>query len=181
MRLYQGPIKLVLFDVDGVLTDGTLHLDGEGEAIKTFNVRDGLAISLLRAHGIRSGVLSGKASAPLEYRIRQLKFDVAITGKLEKQEAYRAIKREQGLDNIQIAYIGDDVVDLPLIGQVGVFYAPSDAHDLVRASADHVLQTRGGRGVARELAEHLLQADGLSLEEVYHPLIDQWNCHHAVQ
>ncbi|MNZ70074.1 3-deoxy-D-manno-octulosonate 8-phosphate phosphatase KdsC [compost metagenome] len=180
-RRYQGPIKLVLFDVDGVLTDGSLHLDGQGEALKTFNVRDGLAVALLRAHGILSGILSGKSSASLDYRIRQLQFDVVVTGRLDKSEAYAAIKREHALDDAQIAYIGDDVVDLPLAGRVGNFYAPSDAHPLVLKSANHVLKTAGGRGVARELAEHLLQNDGLSLEAAYAPLIEQWGHIHAVQ
>lgn len=178
---YQGTIRLVLFDVDGVLTDGSLQLNGEGEALKTFNVRDGLAVALLRAHGIRCGILSGKTSAPLDYRIRQLKFDVAVTGKLEKTAAYEAIKREQQLEDVQIAYVGDDVVDLPLIGRVGQFYAPSDAHVLVLQRADHVMKACGGHGVAREVAEHLLMQDGMSLEQVYRPLINQWSWHDAVQ
>ena len=84
---YQGPIKLVLFDVDGVLTDGGLHIDGKGEQFKTFNVRDGLAVALLRVHGIRCGVLSGKASPSLDFRIHQLGMDVAVTGRLEKLDA----------------------------------------------------------------------------------------------
>lgn len=178
---YQGPIRLVLFDVDGVLTDGSLYLNEQGEQMKVFNVRDGLAIGLLRAHGIRSGVLSGKTSAPLDYRIAQLKFDVAVTGRLEKRAAYASIKQELGLDDAQIAYVGDDVVDFPLIGLVACFYAPADAHALIRQHADQVMQTRGGHGVAREVAEHILQGDGMSLEQVYHPLINQWSRHDAVQ
>jgi 3-deoxy-D-manno-octulosonate 8-phosphate phosphatase (KDO 8-P phosphatase) len=179
--IYQGPIKLLLFDVDGVLTDGSLHMDGNGEAIKTFNVRDGLAIGLLRAHGIRSGVLTGKTSAALTYRIQQLKFDVAETGRLDKREAYSRIKLKEGLSDAQIAFIGDDVIDLPLLGIVGSFYAPADAHQLVLMGADHVLKTCGGKGVARELAEHLLMAHGLSLEQIYRPLIDQWSQLDAAQ
>ncbi|MFE8154119.1 HAD-IIIA family hydrolase [Brenneria goodwinii] len=179
--LYQGPIRLVLFDVDGVLTDGSLYLDGQGERLKAFNVRDGLAISLLRAHGIHAGILSGKSSEALDYRIRQLKFDVAVTGRLEKQEAYTTIKRERGLDDAQIAYVGDDVVDLPLAGRVGCFYAPSDAHALVLEAADHVVAACGGRGVARDVAEHVLLAAGLSLQQAYRPLIAQWERYDAVQ
>ena len=180
-RQYQGPICLVLFDVDGVLTDGSLHLNGQGEQVKVFNVRDGLAIGLLRAHGIRSGVLSGKSSAPLDFRIAQLKFDVSVTGRLEKLEAYGSIKQKFGLDDDQIAYVGDDVVDLPLIGLVGRFYAPADAHALVLERANYVMHANGGHGVAREVAEHILQEDGMSLEQVYHPLINQWNRHDAIQ
>ena len=180
-RIYQGPIKLVLFDVDGVLTDGSLHLDGAGEAIKTFNVRDGLAVGLLRAHGICSGVLSGKSSAALDYRVKQLKFDVVVTGRLEKREAYAEIQREQGLSDAEIIYVGDDVVDIPLIGLVARFYAPADAHELVAQSADHVLKICGGQGVARELAEHILLGDGLTMEQIYAPLIGQWSRHDAIQ
>lgn len=178
---YQGPIRLVLFDVDGVLTDGSLYLDGQGEVIKAFNVRDGLAISLLRAHGVLSGVLSGKASPPLDYRIRQLNFDVAVTGSLEKREAYERIKRELGLTDAQIAYVGDDVVDLPLAGVVGRFYAPADAHPLVQSRADHLVSAKGGHGVAREVAEHLLLSADLSLEELYWPLLAEWSRYDAVQ
>ena len=176
---YLGPIKLVLFDVDGVLTDGTLHISGDGEQIKAFNVRDGIAISLLRAHGIRSGVLSGKTSKALDYRIKQLKFDLAITGQLEKLGAYSEIKAEQELADAQIAYVGDDVVDLPLSGLVGSFYAPADAHALVLSVASHTVN--GGRGVAREVAEHILLAGGLTLEEMYRPLMNQWKRYDTAQ
>ncbi len=179
--VYQGPIRLVLFDVDGVLTDGSLYLDEQGERFKAFNVRDGLAIALLHAHGLRAGVLSGKSSKALDFRVRQLKFDVAMTGHLEKREAYEAIKREQMLDDTQIAYVGDDVVDLPLAGLVGCFYAPSDAHSLVLEAADYVVTSQGGKGVAREVVERILQAGGLSLQQAYQPLIAQWGRYDAVQ
>lgn len=179
--VYNGPIRLVLFDVDGVLTDGTLFLDGQGELVKPFNVRDGLAVGMLRAHGIRSGVLSGKASAPLDYRVAQLGFDIAVTGRLAKREAYAAIKREHALEDSAIAYVGDDVIDLPLAGLVGYFYAPADAHPLVLASADHVVKASGGRGVAREVAEHVLERGGVRLEQAYRPLIEQWSLHNAAQ
>ena len=178
---YQGPIRLVLFDVDGVLTDGSLHFTGDGEHMKTFNVRDGLAIALLRAHGISSGVLSGKSSAALDYRVRQLRCDVVVTGQLEKLGAYSAIRQDLGLSDGQIAFVGDDVVDLPLAGRVARFYAPSDAHSLVLARADHVTAARGGHGVAREVAEHLLQSGGLSLEQAYLPLLDGWGRLDAMQ
>ncbi len=180
-HLYQGGVQLVLFDVDGVLTDGSLYISGDGEQIKAFNVRDGLAISLLRSHGIRAGVLSGKSSPALDYRIRQLQFDVAVTGRLDKRDAYAAIKHEHDLSDEQIVYVGDDVVDLPLAGVVGRFYAPADAHPLVLSAANHVLRSKGGHGVAREVAEHVLQASGLSLSEVYQPLIGQWSRFHAAQ
>ena len=181
VRQRAARVQLMVFDVDGVLTDGTLFFDGRGESVKPFNVRDGLAIGLLRAHGVLTGVLSGRDSAPLQYRIEQLKFDIAVTGRLEKLDAYSAIKRERGLADSEIAYVGDDVVDLPLAGLAGRFYAPADAHPLVLARADHVVSAEGGRGVAREVAEHLLLSDGLDLESAYQPLIDQWQRYQAAQ
>lgn len=175
------PFQLVLFDVDGVLTDGSLHIDSAGEVMKSFNVRDGLAVALLHAHGIKSGVLSGKKSAALDFRIKQLGFDAAVTGVLEKRAAYERIRSEFGLDESQIAYVGDDVVDLPLVGKVGRFYAPADAHPLVLRHADHVLSLCGGQGVAREAAEHILTSAGHDLEQIYSPLINDWDQFDAVQ
>lgn len=178
---YDGPIKLVLFDVDGVLTDGVLHIDDQGEVFKDFNVRDGLAVSLLKSHGIRSGVISGKSSTALDFRIRQLNFDLAVTGRLEKLKAYEEIKRDLALSDAQIAFVGDDVIDLPLVGVVGRFYAPADAHPLVRQSADYITLAAGGHGVAREVAEQLLTETGLTLSEVYEPLINRWSHFDVVQ
>lgn len=178
---YAGPVKLVLFDVDGVLTDGGLYLGPSGELLKKFNVRDGLAVSLLRCHGIRSGVLSGKSSEALDFRIQQLKFDVSVTGRLDKQSAYQKIKQDLGVEDAEVAYVGDDVVDLPLVGRVGLFFAPSDAHAMVLAKADHVMCARGGGGVAREVAEHVLLSGGLSLEQAYQPLMEGWSELHVVQ
>lgn len=178
---YTGPIRLVLFDVDGVLTDGSLVFSKDGEVLKKFNVRDGLAVALLRAHGIRVGVLSGKSSGPLDYRVTQLGLDVAISGRLDKLEALRGIVESESVEYSAVAYVGDDVPDLPLAGRVGIFYAPSDAHLLVRKRADHVLTMRGGYGAGREAAEHLLMSSGMTLEEAYAPLIEQWERFDAVQ
>lgn len=178
---YCGPIRLVIFDVDGVLTDGQLYIDGQGEAFKAFNVRDGLSVSLLKAHGIKAGVLSGKTSSSLDFRIQQLKFDFAVTGKLEKKSAYEKVKADLGLEDYQIAYVGDDVVDLPLAGVVGSFYAPSDSHPLVLQQATYVTTSKGGRGVAREVAEHILCLGGVDLENAYRPLINHWSEFNAVQ
>lgn len=180
-KVYQGPIKLVLFDVDGVLTDGALYIGGTGESVKAFNVKDGLAVTLLRCHRIASGVLSGKSSASLDYRVKQLNFDVSITGCLEKKRTYLALIKELGLRNEEVAFVGDDVVDLPLAGLVGIFFAPVDAHELVQKRADHVLKSPGGKGVAREVVEHILQSDGMTLEQAYEPLIGQWSRHGAAQ
>ncbi|BBA44182.1 3-deoxy-D-manno-octulosonate 8-phosphate phosphatase [Burkholderia contaminans] len=92
-----------------------------------------------------------------------------------------ASRRGQQIDDREIAYVGDDVNDLPVIERVGVSYAPADAHHLVRARVDHVAGTAGGRGVAREVAEHVLTGAGLSLDDAYRPLLEQWRGHDVIQ
>ncbi|WP_321791665.1 KdsC family phosphatase [Burkholderia pyrrocinia] len=178
---YGGAVRLVLFDVDGVLTDGLLHVSADGECMKRFHAHDGIAIALLRAHGIRSGILSGKHSGALAWRAAQLGIDVLVTGCDDKAAGYANIKLRQRLDDSAIAYVGDDVNDLAVIERVGVSYAPADAHRLVRARVDHVTNAAGGRGVAREVAEHLLSDGGLSLDDAYRPLLEQWSDHGVVQ
>lgn len=171
---YAGAIKLVLFDVDGVLTDGTLYIASNGEAMKTFSVRDGVAIALLRAHGLQCGIISGKSSPALDFRIQQLKFDVVATGRNDKLAALAEVLVQVGLNEEETAFVGDDVVDLPLLPRVGAFYAPSDAHPLVLDAAHHVVRAIGGHGVAREVAEHVLLSGGLDLAAAYAPLCSSW-------
>lgn len=178
---YSGPVRMLVLDVDGVLTDGTLYVGSDGEVFKSFNVRDGLAVSLLRAHGIATGVLSGKSSGALDERIRQLGVPYSITGRLEKREAIHELAAKADVTLEQIAYVGDDVVDLPLCGLVGEFYAPADAHPLVIENADHVVSSNGGAGVAREVAEAVLISGGLDLQSAYAPLLGEWSTYGAQQ
>jgi len=168
----RDQIELVLFDVDGVLTDGTLLIGPEGEALKPFNVRDGVAVGLLRQYGIKSGVLSAKSSQPLITRATQLGMDVIKIGFSHKLEAIRQIAEEQGIAADRIAFAGDDIIDIPVMREVAAAYAPADAHPLVLAAADYVMKTRGGRGVAREIAEDLLFARGLNLADMYAHMLD---------
>lgn len=180
-KVYTGGIRLVLFDVDGVLTDGSLHLGALGEDVKIFNAKDGVAFALLKSHSICTGVVSGKASDALDYRVRQLKLDVAITGRSDKLRAYSQLKCDFCLDDRQIVFVGDDVIDLPVMKRVSLSYAPADAHELVRREASHITRANGGNGVAREVAEHLLKLGGLTLEEAYAPLLDKWSTHDVQQ
>lgn len=168
----RNDIELVLFDVDGVLTDGTLLIGPEGEALKPFNVRDGVAVGLLRQHGIKSGVLSAKSSQPLLTRATQLGMDVVKLGFSRKLEAIAQISAEWQIPPARIAFAGDDIIDIPVMRRVGVAYAPADAHPLVRKVATYVTASRGGRGVAREIAEDLLAARGLTLAEMYAHLLE---------
>ena len=159
--------KLVLFDVDGVLTDGTLWIGPEGEAVKGFNAKDGVAVALLRKYGIATGIVSGKASAALDFRIQQLKFDMAITGCHDKLGAINEWLSDKDYGLESVVFVGDDVIDVQIMQAVVVAYAPADAHALAVQAAGHVTQANGGRGVAREVAEHVLLGQGLSLEEMY--------------
>lgn len=178
---YSGSVSLVVFDVDGVLTDGRLYIGADGECVKPFHVQDGIAVALLRAHGVRSAILSGRHSAALTWRAKQLRMDAVVTGCDDKLVGLAAIKAKLGVPEGEIAYVGDDVNDICVIERVGVSYAPSNAHGLVRARVNHVVSRAGGDGVAREVAEHVLQAGGLSIDEAYRPLLEQWRRHDIVQ
>jgi 3-deoxy-D-manno-octulosonate 8-phosphate phosphatase (KDO 8-P phosphatase) len=165
-------IRLVLFDVDGVLTDGTLFIGSDGEKCKSFNAKDGVAVALLKKHKIMVGVISGKTSKALDYRIRQLNFDFAITGCNDKLNALNEIMESSSLNPSQIAFVGDDVIDIPIMKKVVLGIAPSDAHQLVIDCANHITKSKGGDGVAREIAEFILSNAGLSLSEMYTGLFD---------
>jgi 3-deoxy-D-manno-octulosonate 8-phosphate phosphatase (KDO 8-P phosphatase) len=165
-------IRLVLFDVDGVLTDGTLFIGSDGEKCKSFNAKDGVAVALLKKHKIMVGVISGKTSKALDYRIRQLNFDFAITGCNDKLNALNEIMESSSLNPSQIAFVGDDVIDIPIMKKVVLGIAPSDAHQLVIDCANHITKSKGGDGVAREIAEFILSNTGLSLSEMYTGLFD---------
>lgn len=164
-------ISLVLFDVDGVLTDGTLVYGQDGEVLKSFNAKDGLAFSLLRAHGVLSGVISGRSSAPLQSRFRELRVDFVKTGVKRKGQVVAEIMSSLCITPANVAFVGDDIVDLDVLPFVKTFIAPADAHELVLRAATHTLTRRGGRGAAREAAEMVILSKGMSLVECYDPLL----------
>lgn len=160
-------IQLVLFDVDGVLTDGGLYVGPDGEIFKKFNAKDGVAVALLKTHGIQVGVISGKASKALDFRIKQLDFDHSITGCSNKLSALEVLLERIELGFDQVAFVGDDIIDIPVMKKVGLSIAPADAHELAIKAAHHVTLTKGGKGVARESAEFVLRKSGLSLSDMY--------------
>jgi 3-deoxy-D-manno-octulosonate 8-phosphate phosphatase (KDO 8-P phosphatase) len=167
-------IKLVLFDVDGVLTDGSIFMSENGEIFKKFNVKDGLAIELLHCHGVSTGVISGKQSNALTKRCEQLGFEIVITGCKNKFPKLHEIASAKGISIENIAFCGDDVLDLPVMDVCGLSISPSDAHPLVLDSADWIMTLEGGRGMVREFADKLLTLQlGTSLYEVYKPLMDK--------
>jgi 3-deoxy-D-manno-octulosonate 8-phosphate phosphatase (KDO 8-P phosphatase) len=153
-------VKLVLTDVDGVMTDGTvLFLPGGVEA-RGFHVRDGLGIVLAQRAGVRVGIVSGRSSADIEQRARELGIGVVHQGVADKAEALHGILAAEGLGPAEVAYIGDDVNDLSAMRAVGLSAAPADAAFEARAQADMVLQAGGGRGCLREFLEAILRARG---------------------
>ena len=155
-------IKLVITDVDGVLTDGQLHYDANGEAIKSFHVRDGLGMKMLMNAGIQVALLSGRDSAVLRRRIADLGIKLFFLGKLEKESACFDLMKQAGVTPEQTAYIGDDSVDLPAFAVCGVAFAVADAPSYVKKAADYVLSTQGGKGAFREMSDMILQAQGKS-------------------
>ncbi len=153
-------VRLLCTDVDGVLTDGTL-VYGAGPHTKNFNVRDGAAIKWLQAAGIPVVFISGLASPATDRRAADLGVDDCITGQLDKLPALEAICAKHGLGLGQVAHLGDDLQDLPVLRRVGLACCPADAVPEVRAACPLVLASAGGRGVLREAAERILKAQDL--------------------
>ncbi|MFZ7240936.1 KdsC family phosphatase [Avibacterium avium] len=155
-------IKLVITDVDGVLTDGLLHYDANGEAFKSFHVRDGLGIRMLMENGVQVAVLSGRDSPILRKRIADLGIKLFFLGKLEKESACFELMKQAGVSPEETAFIGDDSVDLPAFAVCGLSFAVGDAMDYVQDCAEYVLQRHGGKGAFREMSDMIMRAQGKS-------------------
>ena len=155
----QG-IRVVFFDVDGVLTDGGLYFDGEGESLKRFSVLDGQGLKLLQQAGITPAVITGRDSAPLRLRMKALGIAHARFGTEDKLPAAQAILAALGLDWSQAAAMGDDWPDLPVMQHAAFACAPANAHAQNKAIAHRVTAERGGEGAARALCDLLLVAGG---------------------
>ncbi len=153
-------IRLVIFDVDGVLTDGSLYLGDDGLEYKAFNTKDGHGMKMLQATGVEIGIITGRSSRVVALRMEGLGVRHLYQGQREKLPAYEELKIKLELDDQQIAYVGDDVVDLPIMRRVGLAIAVQDAHHLVRQHAHWQTASPGGRGAAREVCELLMEAQG---------------------
>ena len=151
-------IRLLVLDVDGVLTDGRLYFGARGEALKVFNVRDGHGIRLLMAGGVEVAAVSGRRSAAVTARMRELQVKRVLQGCTDKVEALRDLSASLGFDPLSCACIVDDTPDLPLMSAVGFAAAVADAHPLVLSAAHWVARRPGGRGAVRELCDALLRA-----------------------
>jgi 3-deoxy-D-manno-octulosonate 8-phosphate phosphatase (KDO 8-P phosphatase) len=155
----QG-IRVVFFDVDGVLTDGGLYFSESGETLKRFSVLDGQGLKLLQKAGITPVVITGRDSAPLRLRMKALGITHARFGTEDKRPAAEAFLQELGLDWSQAAAMGDDWPDLPVMQRVALACAPANGHAQAKALAHHVTAERGGEGAARAFCDLLLVAGG---------------------
>ncbi len=153
-------IEWLLLDIDGVMTDGGLYYDRWGHAFLRFDVRDGLGIRLAQRSGLKVGALSGRAAASLDRRASELDFDLVIKGSDDKSADFDAFLNKQEISARHVAFIGDDLPDLRVLGRAGLSFAPADAAAEVRAVVHQVLDRPGGAGAVRELVERLLRARG---------------------
>ncbi len=153
-------IKMLIMDVDGVLTDGSMIFNDDGTESKTFNVRDGSGIKYLMRNGIATALLSARECEPVRRRAESLGIDHCITGALDKLPAYRDLLEQTGLTDADVCYVGDDLPDIPPMRVAGFPVTVADAVDEVKLFAAYVTQARGGRGAVREIAEMILKAQG---------------------
>ena len=153
-------IKLLLMDCDGVLTDGRIWLFENGEEQKGFHTRDGLGIDLLHRAGLRSGIISGRKSSAVETRVRGLGMSYVIQGHENKVRAFADVLAQAGVANDEVAFIGDDLNDIPLMVQSGLGVAVADAADEAREHAHYVTKAPGGFGAVREVIELILKSQG---------------------
>ncbi|AOX11942.1 3-deoxy-D-manno-octulosonate 8-phosphate phosphatase [Pseudomonas putida JB] len=151
-------IRLVITDVDGVLTDGGIYYDATGECIKRFHVRDGLGMRMLEENGVRVAVLSGRDSATLRKRVSDLGISLCQFGVKDKHSACMQLMDEAGVTSAQTACIGDDSIDLPAFSACGISFAVADAPIYVKAAATQTLLASGGTGAFREVADAILCA-----------------------
>lgn len=158
-RLKQ--IEMVLLDVDGVLTCGDIIYSDSGEQIKIFNVRDGVGIRLLKEAGLKVGIVTGRKGQALHHRCVNLGIDLIFDGVRRKDKVLDTIVERTGISKAAMAYVGDDLPDLPVMKQVGLAVAVNDAHEIIRRTAHLTTRAPGGKGAVREISEAILKARGV--------------------
>jgi len=158
--LRAASLRLLLFDVDGVLTDGSVNVNADGSETKRFYIRDGAALVWAQRAGLMTGVLSARSSGATTSRVEELGMAVAVQGVADKRVALDEILRQHTLTAAEVAYMGDDLVDLPVLRAVGLSAAPADAATEVAAIAHFVSWHPGGQGAVREFIEAVLKARG---------------------
>jgi len=162
-------IKLLLLDVDGVLTDGKVLMHADGTESKRFDIKDGASIVWAQRVGLRVGLISARPSPVTERRAAELRISLLVQSQGPKIRAYQQILRKEKLEEADIAYMGDDLLDLPVLTRVGFSAAPADAVADVRTRVNFVTSATGGNGAVREVVELLLRAQGL-----WEPFVSEW-------
>lgn len=153
-------LKLLILDVDGVLTDGRLFFDDRGKEYKCFHARDGHGIKLLRHSGVEVAVISGRKSNSVAIRMQNLGVELVYQGHENKRAAFSEVLQRLQLQPEQVAHVGDDVLDLPIMTQVGFAVAVADAHFAVKQRADWCTESMGGMGAVREVCDLIMQVQG---------------------
>ena len=154
-------IKLVILDVDGVMTSGALIMGDDGQEYKAFNSLDGHGLRMLQESGIEVAIITGRKSEVVKHRMNDLGVTTLYQGYRDKTPAYEALLKEKSYSDDQIAYVGDDVVDLPVMSRVGFPIAVQNAHPFVKKHSAWVTDAAGGSGAVREICELILQANGV--------------------
>jgi 3-deoxy-D-manno-octulosonate 8-phosphate phosphatase (KDO 8-P phosphatase) len=160
IREKAKPIRLVIFDVDGILTTGRIIVGPDAEESKSFHVHDGLGMKLLQKTGVKVGIITARKSAAVAKRMQHLDIMHVYQGYEDKLLAYEHLKLELQLNDEQIAYVGDDLPDLPILRRVGLSITVANAIPLIQQYAYWVTQAKGGKGAAREVCDFIMQAQG---------------------
>ncbi len=153
-------IRLLLLDVDGVLTDGRIIYDNQGNELKAFDVKDGHGLKMIQRAGIAVGIITGRSSQVVVKRAEELGIEILYQGAKNKLEPYREILAQHGLTDEQVAYVGDDIVDLPILLRAGFSATVADAVPEVLSLVDYVANRSGGRGAVREICDLVLKGGG---------------------
>lgn len=171
LRARAAQIRLIAFDIDGVMTDGGLTYTDDGHELKTFNVQDGLGIKLLQKAGIEVAIITGRKSGVVAARARDLGIEHVHQGVADKRATLAALLDRLGVQWPECAFMGDDLIDLPAMTRCGLAITPANARPIVKEIAHTVTEAGGGRGAVREAAELILEAQG-RLAAAFAPYLD---------
>jgi len=153
-------IRMFILDVDGVLTDGRIIYDNHGSELKNFNVQDGFGMTLLPRAGIKTGIITAKSSAAMKKRVEEMKITKVYQNISNKLTAYNEILKTFALEDVEICYIGDDLMDLPVLNRVGLAVTVADGVGEAKKAAHYITKKKGGHGAVREMVEIILKAQG---------------------
>ncbi|MDH5325526.1 MAG: 3-deoxy-manno-octulosonate-8-phosphatase KdsC [Gammaproteobacteria bacterium] len=153
-------IKLIIFDVDGVLTDGSLFFGDDGQEYKAFNAKDGHGMKMLQRSGVEVAIITARSSELVKHRMKNLEIKHVYQGQKDKLPAFKSLIDKLKIHSDEVAYVGDDVVDLPIMIRVGLAVSVADGHPLSKKHAHWITPTPGGRGAARDICELIMQAQG---------------------